>query len=337
MRKFYMAPRQTAVAAGLVSLVLVGIMTASAAEDQSVPKPAQVQDELQEVVVTGSRIARPELERLQPTTVLSSDFLDKRSYINVVDALNELPAFGQPDNSLQGAQSSFGIGQSFANFFSLGSQRTLTLVDGRRFVPANAPSIFGATGAGGEQVDLNVIPTQLIERVETIAIGGAPIYGSDAIAGTVNIILKHNFDGLAIDAQGGVSNKGDAPETRVRLLGGRNFADGQGNIELNAEFATTGGLNGTQRQQYRNDNFFEQNTNPASPYQYILTGNQRLASISTQGVPMVDDGYINFNPNFAITNPGGQTLAFNNGGLAPYNVGPADPTGIYNVGGEGLD
>jgi iron complex outermembrane recepter protein len=336
MRKFHASP-QTSVAAGLGSLFLAGMMTASAAEDQSVPKPRQDQDELQEVVVTGSRIARPELERLQPTTVIGSDFIDKRQYTNVVDALNELPAFGQPDNSLVGNQSGFGIGQSFANFFSLGSQRTLTLVDGRRFVPANAPSIFGATGAGGEQVDLNVIPTQLVDRIETIAIGGAPIYGSDAIAGTVNIILKHDFDGLAVDASAGISNKGDAPQERLRVLAGKNFADGKGNIELSAEIAGSGGLNGTQRQTYRNDNSFILNSDAASPFQYVLSPNQRLGSISTQGLPMTDDGYLNVAPQIGITNPAGGLLSFNHGALAPYNLGPAEPSGTFNIGGDGLD
>ena len=339
MRRFREMSRRAALASGLAAFAFAGAMTArAAADDQTVPKPADApQDELQEVVVTGSRIARPELDRLQPTTVLSSDYLDKRAYNNVIDALNELPAFGPPDNSSVGAQSGFGIGQSFANFFSLGSQRTLTLVDGRRFVPANAPSIFGATGAGGEQVDLNVIPTQLIDRIETIAIGGAPIYGSDAIAGTVNIILKHDFEGLAVDASGGLSNLGDAPQERLRVLAGKNFADGKGNVTLSGEFAYLGGLNGTQRQRYRDDNAFILNSDPNSPYQYVLSANQRLASISTQGVPMTDDGYLNFTPGFAITNPAGQTLAFNHGVLAPYNVGPAEPSGVFNIGGDGLD
>src|ERR1700685_2065497 len=85
---------------------------------QQTPVAAAESDtSLTEIVVTGSRIARPELERLQPTTVIGSDLIDKRQYTNVVDALNELPAFGQPDNSLGGAQSSFGVGQSFDNFF----------------------------------------------------------------------------------------------------------------------------------------------------------------------------------------------------------------------------
>jgi len=134
--------RATAVAAadwvhmarGYVVVAALSFATLPALAQQTPVAAAQPDSVLTEIVVTGSRIARPELERLQPTTVIGSDFIEKRQYTNVVDALNELPAFGQPDNSLVGAQSSFGVGQSFANFFSLGSQRTLTLVDGRRFV-----------------------------------------------------------------------------------------------------------------------------------------------------------------------------------------------------------
>jgi len=115
----------------------------SAAADEAVPKPrdASQDAELGEIIVTGSRIARPELERLQPTTVLDSQFLERRAYTNVLDALGELPQFSQPDmNAAGSAQSNFGLAQSFANLFALGSRRTLTLVDGRRFVPANSPS-----------------------------------------------------------------------------------------------------------------------------------------------------------------------------------------------------
>ena len=313
------------------------VHAASAAADAGPTAPnSDSRSELAEIVVTGSRIARPELERLQPTQVITSQFLDERAYTNVIDALNELPSFGEPDNSLVGGQSSFGVGQSFANFFSLGSQRTLTLVDGRRFVPANSPSIFGATGNGGEQVDLNVIPTMLIDRVETIAVGGAPIYGSDAIAGTVNIILKHNFEGLDFDAQGGISDQGDAGQARIRLLAGKNFADERGNITLSAELANQNALFNSDRRDFAYDNAFSQNANP-SPYAYSLYANQRLGSISTSGVPMVDDGYLNFAPNIGIYNAAGQLQSFNQGKLAPYTLGPPDGSGVFNMGGDGLD
>jgi iron complex outermembrane receptor protein len=342
MRMYREGSPRLSLAAMVLFLVPVGGIDLALADTPSVPvtttdTPRKKDEALSEVVVTGSRIARPETERLQPTTVITADTLDKRGITNVVDALSELPEFGQPDNSLVGLQSGFGVGQSFANFFSLGSQRTLTLVDGRRFVPGNSPSIFGATGNGGEQVDLNSIPTQLIDRVEAVAVGGAPIYGSDAIAGTVNIILKHNYEGLDVDADGGTSTHGDANLGRVRALAGKNFDDGKGNVELNVEYADLRGLSATQRTRYSSDIAYLQPPTP-SPYAYQVYNNFRIGSISTMGVPMVGDGYLNFNPNFAILNAAGQTVAFNNAGhLAPYTLGPADGSGVNNIGGDGLD
>src|SRR5580698_2046146 len=342
MRMYREGSPRLSLAAMVLFLVPVGGIDLALADTPSVSvtttdTPRKKDEALSEVVVTGSRIARPETERLQPTTVITADTLDKRGITNVVDALSELPEFGQPDNSLAGLQSGFGVGQSFANFFSLGSQRTLTLVDGRRFVPGNSPSIFGATGNGGEQVDLNSIPTQLIDRVEAVAVGGAPIYGSDAIAGTVNIILKHNYEGLDVAADGGTSTHGDANLGRVRALAGKNFDDGKGNVELNVEYADLRGLSDTQRTRYSSDIAYLQPPTP-SPYAYQVYNKFRIGSISTMGVPMVGDGYLNFNPNFAILNAAGQTVAFNNAGhLAPYTLGPADGSGVNNIGGDGLD
>jgi iron complex outermembrane recepter protein len=312
--------------------------SAGPADDQTVPRPAQqdVQDPLAEIVVTGSRIARPESERLQPTTVVTSEFFERRAYNSILDALDELPQFGEPEASTMGGQPQTGAGQSFANLFTLGSARTLTLIDGRRFVPGISPSGSSATGAGGEQVDLNVIPTLLLDHIETIATGGAPIYGSDAIAGTVNIILKHDFEGLSADAGAGISNRGDAAQSRFRLLGGKNFADGRANIEVSTEIASSQGLVVSQRPQIENAPEFLAGSG-SSPYQFVLVPNQLVGGISASGVPLTNDGYLDLNPNFAITSPNGQVLAFNNGHLAPWNPGPTDNAGDLNNGGDGLN
>ena len=155
---------------------------------QAAPTPTSSGAKSDDIVVTGSRIRRPSIDNAQPTNVIDSKLLDDRGYANVADAINQLPGFAAPDSSSLGNQGNgFGVGQSFVNLYGLGSQRTLTLVNGRRFVGANASTVFSSAGGGG-QVDLNTIPTKLIERVDTVSIGGAPIYGSDAIAGTVNII-----------------------------------------------------------------------------------------------------------------------------------------------------
>src|SRR6185437_5700774 len=171
---------------------------------------AAPQEKIQEVVITGSRIARPDLARLQPTTVVGAETFDQRGYTDVGQALSELPAFGIESNSAVNQQNNFGIAQSFVDLFSLGSQRTLTLVNGRRFVSSSTASNFNGASPPGQQVDLNLIPTKLIDRIETVSVGGAPIYGADAIAGTVNIITKKNYEGLDVDAQAGVSDDKDA-------------------------------------------------------------------------------------------------------------------------------
>lgn len=213
--------------------------------------PAYAQDadaddenlEVEEVVVTGSRIKRTGFDTTNPATVINSDFIELRAFNNVAQALNQLPSFGIPGASENGGQAGQNVGQNFVNAFGLGSQRTLTLVNGRRVVSQSSVSVTGTGVAGaGIQVDLNTIPTALIDRVETIYTGGAPIYGSDAIAGTVNVILKDDFEGLEFDGEYGISGEGDAENYRFRTLVGGNFADGRGNVVVSMEYARQAGL-----------------------------------------------------------------------------------------------
>ncbi len=200
----------------------------SAAEDEDVV--------IEEIQITGSRIKRAGFDTLQPAVQINSDFIDERGFDNVAGVLNEIPAFGLPVSNA-GGQASQSVGQNFANVFGLGTQRTLVLINGRRTVGQNTPGI-GSGAAPGLQVDLNIIPTALIDRVETIFTGGAPIYGTDAIAGTVNIILKRDFEGFSAEAQYGIDQRGTGSDFRVRGLWGANTADGRGNVTLAAEYST---------------------------------------------------------------------------------------------------
>ncbi len=285
-------------------------------------------DVLEEIVVTGSRIARPDLDRLEPTTVVTAATMDQRGYTDVGAALAELPGFGVPPSNASNVQSTNGIAQSFVDLYGLGSQRTLTLVDGRRFVGGNSPAAGGVVSPGG-QVDLNVIPTKLIERVETISVGGAPIYGADAIAGTVNIILKHNFEGFDLDLQVGQSSRQDAATRRVRALWGTNFAQGKGNVIWSAEYSDAKGLLGTDRAEYAKDLSFIAPLHPGQYTQELISG-LTVTGINFGGVPLVDDFF--FAPGigipaeaFGVTNGAGQIMAFpSHGGgqtLVPYNLG----------------
>lgn len=213
--------------------------------------PAYAQDaaaddedfEVEEVVVTGSRIKRTGFDTVNPATVVDSEFIELRAFTNIATALNQLPSFGIPGASENGGQSGQNVGQNFVNAFGLGSQRTLTLVNGRRVVAQSSVSVTGIGVAGsGVQVDLNTIPTALVDRIETIYTGGAPIYGSDAIAGTVNVILKDDFEGLNVDLEYGIAGEGDAENYRYRTLVGGNFADGRGNVVVSMEYAKQDGL-----------------------------------------------------------------------------------------------
>jgi iron complex outermembrane receptor protein len=322
---------------------------AMSAQAQQKPKdPAAGDEPIQEVVVTGSKIARPDLDRLEPTTTIDSKTFDTRGYLDVGAALAESPAFGTPPSSSANTQSGFGIAQSFVDLYGLGSQRTLTLVNGRRFVSSstaslnNAAGLNSATGSQGSQVDLNVIPTKLIDHVETISVGGAPIYGADAVAGTVNIILKKDFQGLDMDAQVGASGRGDAWNYRGRILAGTNFFEDRGNVTVVGELTKTDGLIGTSRPDYARDLFF---LAPATPgkYQQVLGAPGAVQGINYSGIPYVDDGvYIAPSVGYdatkvGVTNAAGEVLAWKPGGgnLAPYN--PGTPTGnpVFSFGGDG--
>ena len=287
-------------------------------------------DDNAQIVVTGSRIPHREIESASPLQVIDDKQLDARGFQTVAQALNELPTFGVPGASPIGFdQSSFGAGQSFVNFLGLGSQRTLTLVNGRRFVSSNTGSIFGPTGNGGTQVDLNTIPTKLIQRVETVAAIGAPIYGSDAVAGTINILLKKDYQGLDIDVQDGFSSRGDAPDQRIRLLAGKNFAGGRGNFTIAGEYDKSKGLLFTDRAQTASDDRFARPATGSGSR--VIYRDHRVPSVDPSGIPTVTDFFI-LSPQqskalgipgtVGITNAAGDTLRFApDGSLVPVDFG----------------
>lgn len=276
---------------------------------------------------------------------MDSRQIENRGYTNIGDALQEVPSFGVPAGNRVGGQAgSFGSGQTFVDFFGLGSQRTLTVVNGRRFVSSNSASIFGPTGAGS-QVDYNIIPTIIIDRVETIAVGGAPIYGSDAIAGTVNMITRRDFEGLRLDSQYGISERGDASEFRIRGMAGLNFAGGRGNITIAGEYNEEGGLTNFERLDKRLNSSF---TSPLgdSPFDNIYIEDRRIPALNEFGVPLVNDSIgIPLSPGQAddfgvqpgVTDVQGRPVAFDrNGNLVPIEFGERTGNTINFNGGNGF-
>ncbi|GMM93327.1 TonB-dependent receptor domain-containing protein [Qipengyuania sp. MTN3-11] len=273
------------------------------------------------IVVTGSRIVRPEIESSAPlVAAIGEEELEQRAFTNVADAINEVPGFGTPVSS-SGDQSSFSVGQNFVNLFGIGSQRTLTLVNGRRFVSSNTASNFGGAAAG-LQVDLNVIPVSLVERIDVLAVKGATTYGSDAIAGTVNLILKDDFEGFEATGQMGIFEEGYGKSYTGSITAGGNFADGRGNIAVNFEYAKQDGVLVLRTEEGRRNNFRN------SPTVNIL--DRRIALLTAGGRPSSNTG-LGF-----LTDASGTPVQFApNGNLVPFDVG--DPIDVVSSsGGDGL-
>jgi len=219
-------------AGGALALSLAGPAAAQTADqpaaDQSVgatpgsaPEEAVEAAPAEEIVVTGTRIARPELTSSTPVAVLGDEQIALEGATNVQDVLQELPQVGIGFSRTNTNFSTTGNGVASVNLRNLGSSRTLVLVNGRRFV---------AGLAGTSVVDLNNIPTDLIDRVEVVTGGASAVYGSEAISGVVNFILKNEFEGFQARGQAGLTEDGDNPRYSASLTGGLSFGGDRGNI-----------------------------------------------------------------------------------------------------------
>ncbi|MDJ0710912.1 MAG: TonB-dependent receptor [Woeseiaceae bacterium] len=184
---------------------------------------AQAQDagvgELEEIVVTGSRIKRNTFDYSTPVTVIDSAEISSTGTTNLGDLLQTLPQAISTFNNANTAFSTTFSGLNLTDLRFLGTARTLVLVNGRRMVSGTPPG-------GGYGVDLNAIPTAMIERIEVLTGGASAIYGSDAVAGVVNIITKTDFEGIQIDAQVGAATQGDKEKSDLTITAGGEFGDG---------------------------------------------------------------------------------------------------------------
>lgn len=294
-------------------------------------------DEVESIVVTGSRIRRAETETAAPVVTIDDQTLTDRGYVSAASALNQVTSNVPALNLSPGDGSASGPGQQFPNLFGLGPGRTLTLVNGRRFVTSS-------NGLGDSQVDANVIPLGLIERVEIVQAGGAVVYGSDAIAGVVNYILRDDFEGLELDAQAGESSYGDYPVYSLRATGGKNFGNGRGNIALNVEWSQTEPLAFADRPRGDLSRITASNAEDTGPNDGIPSVREvldaRFWEFNNDGVIFTIPAPVPLPPcGFDICfarNPSGQPLQFTpSGGIAPYD--PGERHGIpFAAGGEGF-
>jgi outer membrane receptor protein involved in Fe transport len=216
--------RQRLLATSVICGATAAVMTPGIASAQAASEPA----ELGEIVVTGSRIRRDTFNAPQPLSVVTAQTIRESGQVSVGDLLLEQPNINPNQNAQTTSATLFLAGQVRADIRGLGATRTLVLMDGRRlpFSDASSPA-----------VDLNTIPSLMIERIETIAGGASAVYGSEAISGVVNFVMKKEQNGLEIDLQGGITEESDGEEWRAGFNWGKKFFDDRLNVLVGGEFA----------------------------------------------------------------------------------------------------
>jgi iron complex outermembrane receptor protein len=170
---------------------------------------------LEEITVTGSRITRDGMNSPTPITAISADDMQMMAPGQIIDSLDYLPPFFMNDSPDTAASKSAAAGASNVNLRGLGANRTLVLLDGRRMVPSNR---LGA-------VDINLFPEAMVERVEIVTGGASAVYGTDAVAGVVNFVLKDDFEGFDIHTQAGVTDRNDGESREVSAAYGTSIGD----------------------------------------------------------------------------------------------------------------
>lgn len=201
---------------------------AKASEDETDDVEAEEEGTAQPILVTGSRIARPTLQSAVPLTSVTIEDLTGTGELSLGDALNDLPSLRSTFSSGNSSRFIGTAGLSLLDLRGLGTDRTLVLVNGRRHVTSTP---------GDNGFDVNTIPTDLVERIDIVTGGNSAIYGSDAVAGVVNFIMKRDYDGITVRSQGGISSRGDRGTYFVSGVAGQNFADGRGNVAVSGEYS----------------------------------------------------------------------------------------------------
>jgi outer membrane receptor protein involved in Fe transport len=180
------------------------------------------------ILVTGTRIARPTLHSAVPLTSVTVEDLTGTGEVSLGDALNDLPSLRSTFSSGNSSRFIGTAGLSLLDLRGLGTDRTLVLVNGRRHVTSTP---------GDNGFDVNTVPTDLVDRIDIVTGGNSAVYGSDAVAGVVNFIMKRDYEGIALRAQGGISSRGDRGNYFASILAGQNFSDGRGNFAISAEYS----------------------------------------------------------------------------------------------------
>jgi iron complex outermembrane recepter protein len=217
---------------GSATLVCGVLAAAVAGELRAQPQAAGGGAGLEEIFVTGSRISRQGFDAPTPVTSIDSDYLLDLGYVNVGAAVQQLPINKASLTPETNGFGSFNVGAQIVNLRALGANRTLTLVDGRRHIASTDTN----------NVDLNLIPPLLLERTEVVTGGASAAYGSDALAGVVNVILDKNLEGFKFQADYYESTEGDGESMHLSAAGGLDLFDGRAHLIIGGEYEDAEGV-----------------------------------------------------------------------------------------------
>ncbi|TZG25819.1 TonB-dependent receptor domain-containing protein [Sphingomonas montanisoli] len=301
-------------------------MAQQAHAQQAGPVDATPNDQqIQDIVVTGSRIVRDGYTAPTPVTVAPTADLAKATPTNIADGLNKLPQFSLssgPARSTHNFASSAANG-NLLNLRGVGPERTLIMFDSVRMPPTTFRGV----------VDVNIIPNLLVERVDIVTAGASAAYGSDAVSGVVNFVLNKKFTGISGVAQGGVDQRGDNGNEKFGLAYGSDFAGGRGHILLSGEYYNSRGMLRSDRKQSLG-NYLYAGQNRAA----LLAGNP--AGSAANPLVLYSNTTINNSTSGGLIN-GPANFSFNNfrflpnGQATPFNAGTLIGTAGYSVGGDG--
>ena len=207
--------------------------TSALAQDGDTDESKKNAKKLETVSVTGTHISNPNVISPTPIQVVTAEEIKATGAVNIGDFMTTMPQLASTFTMGNSGASIGTAGLGMLDLRNLGPERTLVLVNGRRFI---------GSSAGSTAVDVNLIPTEWIERVEIITGGASAVYGADAVTGVVNFILKKDYQGASLHAQYGVSQHGGFSPADIALTGGMNFADGRGNIAVSVEHSEQNSL-----------------------------------------------------------------------------------------------
>jgi outer membrane receptor protein involved in Fe transport len=305
---------------GVSLFALTMASTPAWAQDQApAPAPEQAAPPAGDIVVTGSRLRSSTFSTPTPVTSVSASSLATASPGNLADGLKQLPSVIPTGGQTAGGGTRAG-GQNFLNLRGLGILRSLVLVDGRRYVPADPRLV----------TDINLIPQMLVDRVDVVTGGASATYGSDAVGGVVNFVLNRKFNGFHYTVSDGISQYGDGKEFKASAALGLKLGS-IGHLVVGAEYVDSAAISGSARD-FRTT-AANQLKNPAGT-PAMVTGNDLRTPYTLGG--LIVNGTGGTAANNALIR--GQKFG-TNGSLSAYNYGTlatdVGVTGGTQNGGDG--